>query len=312
LQAEVLGRQAHPVEAGAALDWDTDGRDWPLRAHSRFVAAAGLRWHVQQLGAGPPLLLLHGTGSATHSWRSLAPLLARDWQVTSLDLPGHAFTAGLPAGGPSLPGMSAAVAQLLDVLGVRPRCVVGHSAGAAIACRMALDGRIAPQLIVSLNGALLPMQGAHWLLFAPLARLLAATSLSARLFAWTARDPLAVQRLVDSTGSRLEPADLARYAQLVRSPGHVDGTLRMMAAWDLAALARDLPRLATPLALVVGTADRTVPPAEARRVQALLPRSRLLELPGLGHLAHEEAAPRVAEALRTLVAGQAQAGHADG
>jgi magnesium chelatase accessory protein len=302
-----MDQQARGNEPVAALDWASEGRDWPLRAHSRFVDAAGLRWHVQQLGAGPPLLLLHGTGSATHSWRSLAPLLARDWQVTSLDLPGHAFTAGAPAGGLSLPGMSSAVAGLLDELGVRPKFVVGHSAGAAIACRMALDGRIAPQLIVSLNGALLPMQGAHWQLFAPLARLLATTSLTAKLFAWTARDPLAVQRLVASTGSRLEPADLARYAQLVRNPGHVDGTLRMMANWDLATLARDLPRLRVPLALVVGGGDRTVPPAEARRVQSLLPRASLLELPGLGHLAHEEAAPVVAEALRALVAGPGQA-----
>jgi len=306
-----MDRQSRSNEPVAALDWDTDGRDWPLRAHSRFVDAGGLRWHVQQLGAGPPLLLLHGTGSATHSWRGLAPLLARDWQVTSLDLPGHGFTAGVPAAGLSLPGMSAAVAELLAVLGLRPQCVVGHSAGAAIACRMALDGRIAPRLIVSLNGALLPMQGAHWHLFAPLARVLAATPFAAKLFAWTARDPQAVQRLLDSTGSRIEPADFARYAQLVRSPGHVNGTLRMMAAWDLASLARDLPRLATPLALVVGGADRTVPPGEARRVQALLPRSSLLELPGLGHLAHEEAAALVAAALHTL-AGQAMDRQAHG
>ena len=301
MQAEALDGNARMGEPAAALDWQADGRDWPLRAHSRFLSAAGLRWHVQQLGAGPSLLLLHGTGSSTHSWRSLAPLLARDWQVTSLDLPGHAFTAGTPAGGLSLAGMSNAIAALLGQLAVRPQAVVGHSAGAAIACRMALDGRIAPRRIASLNGALLPMEGAHWQLFVPLARLLASTSLTARLFAWAARDPQAVQRLLDSTGSRLEPADLARYARLVRSAAHVDGTLRMMAAWDLAALARDLPRMATPLAMLVGSNDRTVPPAEARRVQALLPRATLLELPGLGHLAHEEAAATVAGALRPLL-----------
>ena len=52
---------------GYYLDWATDGRDWPNHAASRFVEAAGMRWHVQVMGSGPALLLLHGTGAATHS-----------------------------------------------------------------------------------------------------------------------------------------------------------------------------------------------------------------------------------------------------
>ncbi|MDU3043759.1 MAG: alpha/beta hydrolase, partial [Bradyrhizobium sp.] len=58
-------------------NWSVDGKDWPNRAASRFVDAAGLRWHVQMMGEGPVALLAHGTGAATHSWRDLAPLLAR-------------------------------------------------------------------------------------------------------------------------------------------------------------------------------------------------------------------------------------------
>jgi len=57
-------------------DWDREGRDWPNRAASRFVQASGLRWHVQVMGEGPTVLMLHGSGAATHSWRDLAPLLA--------------------------------------------------------------------------------------------------------------------------------------------------------------------------------------------------------------------------------------------
>ena len=44
----------------ARLVWERDGRDWPNRAWSRFVFADGLLWHVQVMGAGPVLLLLHG------------------------------------------------------------------------------------------------------------------------------------------------------------------------------------------------------------------------------------------------------------
>ena len=91
------------------LNWDVDGLDWPLRQHSRFVQAGGLRWHVQHLAGprpgAPCALLLHGTGASTHSWRDVAPLLARHAEVLSLDLPGHAFT-GMPPGGVGSPQLT--------------------------------------------------------------------------------------------------------------------------------------------------------------------------------------------------------------
>ena len=71
---------------------DLPGRDWPNRAASRTVRAAGLNWHVQVMGSGPVLLLAHGTGAATHSWRGLAPLLAQHFTVVAPDLPGHGYT----------------------------------------------------------------------------------------------------------------------------------------------------------------------------------------------------------------------------
>ena len=45
------------------LKWERDGTDWPNRAYSRFVNAGGLYWHVQVMGDGPVLLLIHGTGA---------------------------------------------------------------------------------------------------------------------------------------------------------------------------------------------------------------------------------------------------------
>ena len=92
----------------SAPRWAVDGRDWPNRAQSRFVTAGRLRWHVQVFGAeeAPMLLLLHGTGAATHSWRAVAPLLAADFRVVAIDLPGHGFTTGRPMGGLSMSAMA--------------------------------------------------------------------------------------------------------------------------------------------------------------------------------------------------------------
>lgn len=281
------------------LVWERDGRQWPHREASSFTDVAGLRWHVQAMGpAGPdaPVLwLLHGTGASTHSWRGLLPLLARRFRVLAIDLPGHGFT-GMPAqvqgdGPMSLPGMARAVAMLMQARDALPDLVVGHSAGAAVAVRMAIDGLVAPRCVVGLNAALLPLGGLAGQLFAPAARLMAAAPFVPRLFAWRASDPQVLRRLIDSTGSTLDATGMALYAQLIRNPGHAAGALAMMANWDLPGLQRALPGLATPLALVVGQNDRTVPPVQAREVLTRLrphPLTRVSSLPGLGHLAHEE------------------------
>jgi magnesium chelatase accessory protein len=276
------------------LLWDTDGHDWPHRAFSRFVVAGGLRWHVQVMGQGPTLLLVHGTGAASHSWRDLMPTLARRFTVLVPDLPGHGFSDPLPSRRLSLPGMADALAQLTKALDLAPAMAVGHSAGAAILARMCLDGLIAPRALLSLNGALLPPAGWPGLVFLPAARLLALNPLLPQLFSWRAGDPAAVARLIDSTGSRLDATGAALYRKLIASPAHVAGTLAMMARWDLRPLLADLPRLALPLTLVVGEGDRTLSPRESLLVAHRVPGAVVERLPRLGHLAHEEAPEQVA------------------
>ncbi|AOF80362.1 alpha/beta hydrolase family protein [Methyloversatilis sp. RAC08] len=272
-----------------ALDWTRDGGDWPNRTASRFVEAGGLRWHVQVAGDGPVLLLLHGTGAATHSWRALLPELATRYTVVAPDLPGHGFSATAASHRLTLQGIARALGGLLAALKAEPQVVAGHSAGAAIMLRMNIDGLLPARTLVSLNGAMLPLPGLAGLLFPPAARLLSALPFAPQAFAWRATQRDAVNRLIRSTGSALDPAGVALYHKLVSTPGHVAGALAMMANWDVAPLVRDLPSLRAPLTLVVGKGDETVSPEESRRVHRMIPGSRLVELDGLGHLAHEEA-----------------------
>jgi magnesium chelatase accessory protein len=271
------------------LVWERDGRNWPNRECSRFVTAGGLRWHVQVMGAGPALLLLHGTGASTHSFRALARLMAPRFTVVVPDLPGHGFTATPASGaGFSLPGVAKGLAALLQALEVRPVLVVGHSAGAAVGARMCLDGAITPIALISLNGALLPFPGMTNDFFGPAARVLAGSHLMARAFSFFAGSRSSVERLLRSTGSRIGPTGTRLYVRLTASSDHVAGALKLMANWDLRPLVRDLPRLAPHLILVSGSNDGMVPPSEVHRVRSLVPQAELISLRSLGHLAHEE------------------------
>lgn len=289
---------------GRPLDWARDGPGWPHHAASRFVALPGLRWHVQQIAAppgAPTLLLLHGTGASTHSWRGVMTALAGRLGLVAVDLPGHAFT-GAPADPErlSLPGMAAALADLLRELRCAPELVVGHSAGAAVGAQLCLDGALQPAALVSVNGALLPLSGLAGSVFSPVARLLARSTLVPRLFSWRASDPVVCRRLLDGTGSRIDEDGAACYRRLLQDPGHVAGALGMMARWDLQTFARALPRLAVPLHLLVAERDLTLPRDQAGRLHEQLPRASLLRLPGLGHLAHEEDPAQVAAILEHL------------
>ncbi len=268
---------------------------------TRFVEAAGLRWCVQSAGQGTEtMLLVHGTGASMHSFDALTPWLGEHFSLTAIDLPGHGQSGRGARSQLSLPGMAGAIGELLRVLGLQPAVAVGHSAGAALLVRMALDGFIAPRAIVAINGAFLPFGGLAAPLFSPLARVLHAQPWVPRLFARRAADVAVVRRLIEGTGSRLDDDGIRAYQRLMQRPGQAEGALAMMAHWDLRDLERDLPRLQTPLQLIVGALDRAVPAAQAQRVAGLCPKASVTRIDGVGHLAHEENPAAVARCLQPL------------
>ncbi len=284
--------------------WSVEGQDWPHRANSRFVDTGRMRWHVQVFGPedAPVILLLHGTGAATHSWRGVAPLLAERFRIVSVDLPGHGFTTGRPVGGLSMRAMAAAVGELLRTIKVTPRAIVGHSAGAAIAIRMALEGVAAPSVIVGLGAALLPFPGLGAKLFPSLARALFVNPFAPHIFARLARTAGETGRFLRrSTGSRIDAAGERGYEALLATSSHCAGAITMMADWDLESLKRDLPKLKTPLLLVHGDGDAAIPLASVRQAVGMIGGARLEILAGLGHLAHEERPDLAAMAILDFV-----------
>jgi magnesium chelatase accessory protein len=269
--------------------------DWPNRAFSRSVRVGGIDWHVQEAGEGPVLLLLHGTGAATHSWRDMLHPLAQHFRVIAVDLPGHGFTRGRPPNGLTMPGIARALAGLLAELKAEPALIVGHSAGAAIAIRMVVDGLAKPSALIGIAPALLPFPGIAQHLFPTMAKLLFVNPFAPQIFASVARGQGAVERfLAKSTGSTIDAAGVSAYAKLFATSAHCAGAIGMMADWDLVPLKRDLPKLAVPMLILHGEKDAAIPLSGALESVSLITNCGLEVLPGLGHLAHEEAPTLVA------------------
>ena len=228
-QAPAIAAAASPPQV-AALP-----ADWPNRSCSERSRAGGIDWHIQRSGSGPGVLLLHGTGAGTHTWRDVLPRLAQSNRVIAPDLPGHAFSSSLPGGVMSVTHVAAALDTLLATLGETPAAVVAHSAAAGLALSMRRQGLLAPLPVICLNPAFGRYGGPLHPLFAGIAGAAAASRTVARLLARQAAVDGAVARVLRNTGSSLPASAVAEYRRVLTEPRHVQATLSMMANWRLPA-----------------------------------------------------------------------------
>ena len=281
---------------------------WPYRAASRHIACKPHLWHVQEVGTGPQVLLLHGAGGATHSFRHLIPLLSPHYRIVALDLPGQGFTVLGARGRCGLDPVAEDIAALIRQQGWQPFAVIGHSAGAAIAQRLA---EILPlKAVVGINSALGPFEGLEGWLFPVMAKALALTPFVPNLFSKLAGTPSQVRQLIATTGSTLDDAGLALYLHLMQKPAHVGATLAMMAQWTLTPFLRRLKDQKVPSLLLTATNDRAVPPAVSARAAQVMPNATWHDIAGYGHLVHEEAAQLVAAPILAFLANLHAAGAA--
>jgi magnesium chelatase accessory protein len=269
------------------MRWPEDAEGWPLTVYSRQVLHRPHRWHIQEHGIGPTILLIHGAGGATQSFRGLFPILARTHHVVAVDLPGQGFTQMGAQQRCGLDQMATDLLALVRNQGWAPDIVVGHSAGAAIALRMWELGLQPAKGIVGINAALGNFKGIAGWLFPMMAKALAVSPFAARLFSKTTTRN-GVRQLIEGTGSTLDERGIDLYYRLATDKGHVDATLSMMAQWSLDGLMARLGRIDVPVHLIAALGDKAVPPEVSRDAVRQLPQARLTELAGLGHLAHEE------------------------
>lgn len=281
------------------MRFDQMPADWPNRRFARRIVCRPHDWCVlemgQAAGTAPTLLMLHGAGGSGHSFRNLIPLLEARYHLVVPDLPGQGFTRSGNRMRLGLDGMAEDLARLCAAEGWQPDVIVGHSAGGAIALRMAECLPLCR--VVGINAALGSFEGVAGVVFPAMARMLSLLPLVPQTVARLWGTQAKVASLLASTGSKIEAAGEAQYLSLVRDAAHIDGTLAMMAQWQLDGLLSRLPRLEVATLLLAGLVDTTVPAAVSQRAAARMPRAEVVTLPGLAHLMHEDAPEVVADAL---------------
>ena len=242
-------------------------------------------------GSGPALLMLHGIGDSSETWRELLPTLARTHTVIAPDLLGHG-RSDKPRADYSVAGYANAMRDLLSVLGIDRATVIGHSLGGGVAMQFAYQypERCERLVLVATGGIcrevnpLLRLAAAPNadLLF-PLLRLRGTRFLGERLIALlrllgtdVGRDAADFRRLFDSLDDVTAQRAFQRTLRAV-----VDWRGQVITMLDRCYLTRGMPTL-----LMWGTHDAVVPYAHARVAHAAMPGSRLEVFDGAGHFPH--------------------------
>jgi pimeloyl-ACP methyl ester carboxylesterase len=274
-----------------------------VTVHDRRVTVDGVDTQYLEAGTGPAVLLLHGHEQSATSWRWVIPALARTHRVLALSLPGHGETAPIVDGQAPAGVMAPFVAAFLDALAVEPSIdLVGHSAGGAIAMRLALADpqRIRTLTLVDSAGLgrevhpllaldTLPLVGELAILIsrAPGGSVSRTTLSAAMLFAQPWRVPAEFFAEQHTLGQR--PGQLEASTAMARSLFGPVGQRQIMLD--------ELRTLTMPTLVIWGGCDYVLPAHQAQAAVSLLPNGRLSLFPDCGHLPHVEQPDRFAAVL---------------
>ncbi len=114
-------------------EWVRRGIGARVEPTSKFTTINGHRVHYKQVGSGPHIILIHGIGASTYTWRFVVPLLADKFTVTAMDLLGFGQSDKPNNFDYTLDEQSKILIQFINQLQIDKAKLVGSSMGGALA-----------------------------------------------------------------------------------------------------------------------------------------------------------------------------------
>ncbi|GIU80966.1 MAG: alpha/beta hydrolase [Acidobacteria bacterium] len=125
-----------------SIDWEKVQKFVHHRENSNFVEVDGIKIHYQQFGENhsQTILLIHGYGSSTLVWKTVAPMLAeKGFNVIAIDMVGFGFSEKPSWFEYTIESQARMIVRFMNRLGIGKATVVGSSYGGAVAASLALD-----------------------------------------------------------------------------------------------------------------------------------------------------------------------------
>jgi pimeloyl-ACP methyl ester carboxylesterase len=260
-------------------DLDQETADAP----GAFLQVNGTRVHYVEAGRGDPVVLVHGLGGSTFSFRYTVPELAQRHRVVAIDLRGFGYTERPEDADYSLSGQATLVQQAMGRLGIVRAAVVGHSMGGSVAMRLALQypERVSRLVLVDAATDHEMRRGARTgRLLRPLQPILALATRNQAFRRFALRS-------VVHDPAFVTPEVIDGYFRPLR----MNGTMRAFASLG-AQRRRDAPldpeRIRQRTLVLWGEHDRLIPLARGEELARRIPNAQLEVIPGAAHLPLEE------------------------
>lgn len=253
-----------------------------------LVEVRGLEIAYERVGAGPPLVFLHGAAEDSRIWQPQLAGLADEFTVVAWDEPGAGQSSDLPEC-LGLSGLADVLAALSETLDLGPAHVAGLSWGGTVALELY---RRHPALVATL---IMIDTYAGWKGSLPTDEVAARVSGARRMLAAPQDDfdPTLPGLFATDPPPMFEPL-LAAIAADVR-PATLGRQVALMAEADHSDLLR---HISVPTLLVWGAADARSPLTVAHQFEEAIADATLVVIEGAGHLSNLERPDELNDAVR--------------
>lgn len=266
-------------------------QDWNL-PRTQDTPSGVVRW--ERIGAGPPVVLLHGTPFSSFVWRDLVRALSHRHEVYVFDMPGYGRSEKRAGQDVSLRAQAETFASLLEVWGLAEPAVVAHDFGGAVALRAHLLHGARYRGLALVDAVVLSPWGS------PFFRLVARNTDTFEELPPNLHAALVREYVSTASSPGLRPAVLdALTRPWLGSEGQA-AFYRQISQADqrhTAEIEPLLPGLDLPVLVCWGSEDTWLPPELGRELAARIPGATLRPLEGAGHLVQEDAPAQLTAAV---------------
>ncbi|MDB0038459.1 alpha/beta hydrolase [Polaribacter sp.] len=255
---------------------------------SKFVEIDGMQVHYRVEGKGIPIVLIHGTGASLHTWDDWTLKLKENYQVIRMDLPAFGLTGPNKSGDYSIKQYTQFLEEFVVKMKLDSMFLAGNSLGGNIAWNYASKNPEKVQKLILVDASGLPTNKPQPWIFK-----MAKTPVLSKLFLYITPRNIIEDNLkqVYEDDTKISDALITRFHDMALREGNRKAFVdRAKIDFKISEASKEdqLQNIQTPTLLIWGAKDTWIPLDNGKRMDALLPNSKLVVLQNSGHVPMEE------------------------
>ena len=264
--------------------------------NSKFAEVNGHTIHYIKEGTGKPLILVHGFGGSTYTWRHLIPLLSDHYTVYAYDILGFGLSDKPPDGNYDMKSHGDSLIGFIDALKIPSPSIVGHSMGGIIAGFVGINAPTKVDKLVMIEPGFYTNKTPAFLqyMFFPLNRIMARQFCSRSM-----QERFLIVSFYDKSLVTEEVVDA--YMIPTRTPDILDSMAHMMVSAAAQKYGDVAAKVTKPTLLVWGEREEGVVAEVANRINGEIQGSTLVSVKESGHYIQEEQPQKLAKAIRNFL-----------